>query len=126
MEYGGYIYKNSDGTYGYTTPLPGTEAGFDLSSANHLVPKDSIIVGAYHTHADYSVYDPADPTKIIRTSDPTLDDFNSDHFSQQDLRVFTYQAGTNSNYRGYLGTPNGTFRAFNPTNGKNGKQYIIK
>ena len=76
LEYGGYIYKNPDGTYGYTDPLAGTDQGFNPSSAAHLVPGRAKIVGDYHTHGDYSIID-LQTGAAIRTGDPARDAFNS-------------------------------------------------
>lgn len=105
--------------------LAGTEQGFNLNSAVPLVPKGSVIVGDYHTHADYATVDPATGT-AIRTSNPALDLFNSDNFSTGDYRGITVDAAGISDYRGYLGTPSGVFRAFNPHAPVGKQEYVIK
>ena len=121
LEYGGYIYKNADGTYGYTSPLKGTDQGFNPSSALSFVPKGASIVGDYHTHADYSLVDATGAA--IRTSDPLRDAFNSDNFSSTDYRGIAADAGSNAAYRGYLGVPSGSFRAYDPVGDR---EYVIK
>ena len=55
-EFGGLIYRNADGTYGYTEPSPGTGASFDPTSVS--APAGATVVGDYHTHADYSTVGP--------------------------------------------------------------------
>ena len=122
LEYGGFIYRNPDGTYDYTTPIKGADQAFNPSSALHLVPLGSQIVGDYHTHGDYSVKHPATGA-AIRTSNPALDSFNSDNFSPTDRSGIAADAAGNASYRGYLGTPSGTFRAFDPVGNR---EYIIR
>ena len=68
-------------------------------------------MGDYHTHGDYSTVDPK-TGKAVRTNDPSKDQFNSDNFSTQDKADNTKQG-----YPGYLGTPSGTFRKFDPATG---------
>lgn len=110
-EYSGLIYKDKDGKYYYSGPAKGTDQG-----ANPLkdapAPKDSTIVGDYHTHGDYSTADPTTGA-AIRTDDPKKDEFNSDHFSRQDKKD-----NDKVGYPGYLGTPSGTFRKYDPATGK--------
>lgn len=59
-EFGGWIYENEDGSYGYTTPRRGDESGLGL---NDLVSRQSDggytlndtgrpVVGAYHIHPE--------------------------------------------------------------------------
>ena len=55
-----------------------------------------------------------------RTSDPTRDDYNSDHFSGADYDGITSDGTGQDEYRGYLGTPNGTYRYFDPQSGDEG------
>jgi uncharacterized Zn-binding protein involved in type VI secretion len=110
QEYGGLIYRNADGTYGYTVPSPGDGTSFNPSSVS--APPGATVVGDYHTHGDYSVSG-ADGNPQ-RTSDPARDDYNSDNFSRSDIRGIRNDAAGNPDYRGYLGTPSGTFREYNP------------
>jgi len=110
-EYGGLIYRDdSTGRYGYTTPSRGTGTGFDPSSVS--APSGTSVVGDYHTHGDYSTAGAGG--NPVRTSDPARDDYNSDQFSRSDLRGIRSDGAGNPDYRGYLGTPSGTFRQFDP------------
>jgi hypothetical protein len=106
-EYAGLIYRGADGQYYYTGPVQGTDQGANPSDAP--APAGSTVVGDYHTHGDYSTADPVTGA-AVRTSDPARDDFNSDNFSASD------GAGT-PGYAGYLGTPSGTFRRYDPATG---------
>lgn len=110
LEFGGLIYKAADGTYGYTAAARGTSTGFDPTSVT--IPTGTTLVGDFHTHADYSIVDASG--NVVRTSDPARDDFNSDQFSTTDLRGIAADATGKPEYRGYLGTPGGNFRVFDP------------
>lgn len=121
VEYGGLIYKNPDGTYGYSTPYKGTPKGFDPNKVS--APNGSTVVGDYHTHGDYSVSGPGDVP--IRTSNPQLDGYNSDNFSggpqtprDGDIEFITQDAKGKPEYAGYLGTPSGDFKKFDPKTGQ--------
>jgi hypothetical protein len=116
-EYGGYIYKDRDGTYGYTKPIKGSEDGVDLGKTS--VPAGKTEVGNYHTHGDYSIIDPK-TGKIVRTSDPKRDDFDSDNFSQPDIDTDKVMGAGKPGYRGYLGTPSGVFKYNEPGTGTQG------
>jgi uncharacterized Zn-binding protein involved in type VI secretion len=113
LEYGGMIFQNPDGTFSFTMAR-GTDAGFNPSDAP--APPGTTVVGDYHCHADYSLRDPV-TGRAIRTSDPARDDYNSDNFSATDRTGITNDARGNPAYRGYLGTPSGTFREFDPNTG---------
>jgi len=90
-EYSGLIYRGQDGKFYFSGPA---------------------IVGDYHTHGDYSTADPTTHA-AVRTKDPSKDEFNSDNFSRQD-KIDNVKQG----YPGYLGTPSGTYRKFDPATGK--------
>jgi hypothetical protein len=109
-EYSGLIYKGADGKYYFSGPVKGTDQG-----ANPLrdapAPAGTTVVGDYHTHGDYSTQDPATGA-AVRTSDPSKDQFNSDNFSTDD-KADNRRRG----YPGYLGTPSGTFRKYDPATG---------
>jgi hypothetical protein len=55
--------------------------------------------------------------EVVRTSDPKKDDFNSDNFSPDDFRGIRADAKGNPGYKGYLGTPSGAYKAFDPSTG---------
>ncbi|RMF38899.1 MAG: DUF4329 domain-containing protein [Alphaproteobacteria bacterium] len=111
-EYGGLVYRNPDGTYGYTNPSGGTGTGFNPHAIS--APPGATVVGDYHTHGDYSVVGPNGP---VRTSDPAQDSYNSDNFSSADINGINADAAGNPEYRGYLGTPSGKYLEYNPTTG---------
>jgi hypothetical protein len=110
LEYSGLVYRGSDGKYYYTGPAKGTDQG-----ANPLrqapAPSGTTVVGDYHTHGDYSTSDPKTGA-AIRTADPSKDEFASDSFSSQD-KADNRRVG----YPGYLGTPGGTLRKYDPATG---------
>ena len=110
LEYGGLIYRDAAGQYHYTTPLAGTAAGFNPGAVT--TPPGTTVVGDYHTHGDYSSQDSSD--NAVRTSDPATDVYNSDNFSSTDRTGIASDASGNPDYRGYVGTPSGTFREYNP------------
>jgi hypothetical protein len=115
-EFGGVIYRDASGRYGYTRPIPGKDQTFDLSQTPN--PPGTTLVGDYHTHADYSTLD-LTTYKAIRTRDPSKDEFDSDNFSSTDKLGYILRGGRGSNpdYRGYLGTPSGKFKVYNPSTG---------
>jgi RHS repeat-associated protein len=77
-EYGGYIYKNANGSYVATTPIMGSPAGLSLGRPPAGTTAD------YHTHG---AFDPR---------------YNNEHFSKQDLK-----GNAAMGINGYLGTPAG-------------------
>ena len=79
-------------------------------------PPDSTPVGDYHTHGDYSIRGANED--VIRTSDPKRDDFNSDHFDSYDKDKIGKTAKKFPGWIGYLGTPSGNFRAYDPVTKK--------
>ena len=120
LEYGGLIFKDASGKYGYTGPIVGTEDGVNPFDGSAKVPNDTAEVGYWHTHGEYSAFD--QHGKIVRTGDPSLDDFNSDHFSSQDLNVADYKGKVSPEYKGYVGTPGNIYRGYDA---KTKKQYIL-
>jgi len=119
-EYAGLIYKDQQGKYHYTGPVGGTDQGANPHDAK--APHGVKVVGDYHTHGDYSVMGPNG--HAIKTHDPHHDDFNSDHFSGVhgspggDKGGIEHDAHGKPEYRGYLGTPSGKFKAYNPNTGQ--------
>jgi hypothetical protein len=111
-EYGGKIYQDAEGGFHYTAPMPGEERQVDLSSVS--APPGTTVVADYHTHGDYSYDRGAD---VVRTSDPALDTFDADNFSQKDTKNLDKEGARDRGYRGYLGTPSGAFREYDPNTG---------
>jgi len=86
-EHGGWIYRNQDDTYGYTSPVLGTIDSVFLPNPASVLPGNSTLTASYHTHAG------PDPRYDNENFSPT--DINSDNF----LGI-----------GGYLGTPGGAFK----------------
>jgi type VI secretion system VgrG family protein len=112
-EYGGLIYKDpATGAYYSTNPRPGTGASFDPSKVT--TPPGSTTVGDYHTHGDYSTVG-ADGNPV--RADKSQDGYNSDNFSGTDKRGIASDGAGTPGYAGYLGTPSGGFRKYDPSSG---------
>jgi len=86
-EYGGWVYQNSDGTYSYTAPVPGTKDGLILPPR----PPGKKTTGDYHTHG---------------ANDPG---YKNEDFSNRD-KSGNDATGTT----GYLGTPSGKIKKYTP------------
>jgi hypothetical protein len=113
-EYAGLIYRDARGQYYYSGPVRGSDQGANPHSAP--APAGTTVAGDYHTHGDYSTADPA-TGRAVRTSDPSRDDFNSDNFSATDRSGIASDGAGTPGYRGYLGTPSGSFRSYDPATG---------
>jgi len=87
-EYGGWVYKNSDGTYSYNPPVRGTKDGL-----SNMPNKGSTDVVWYHTHGA------ADPG------------YNNENFSGK--RGDKGYSKVN-NATGYLATPSGVIKKYDP------------
>jgi hypothetical protein len=118
-EYGGLIYQNPDGTYGFTGPIyndtqiPLLKDSADaVNGYNAPNPDGTSVVGDYHTHGDYS-WKNFDGT-VTWTGDPNRDNLRSNYFSADDIKMSTLIGGSDPNYRSYLGTPSGVFKVYNP------------
>lgn len=103
-EYGGIIFRTKNGNYGYTRGRLGTgRTAPSIKGSLDGMPKDSTIVGQYHTHGAYS------DINFNRTN-KAGDHWNSDRFSQQDKRVHVGLSKQLPYYNSsYLGTPSGIF-----------------
>jgi RHS repeat-associated protein len=84
QEYGGYVYRNPNGTYSATSPIGGGAAGVSLGTPPPGTAAD------YHTHGAY---------------DPRYD---NEHFSRADVLGNAYMG-----IPGYLGTPGGSIQRNN-------------
>ncbi len=83
-ERGGWVYRNADNTFGYTTPVLGTISSVNIGNPVTSVPTGTTANASYHTHGG---------------PDPRYD---NEHFSPQDLL-----SDRLSQTDGYLGTPAG-------------------
>ncbi len=118
LEYGGLLYKTGTGKYGFTGPVIGNEDGVNPWNGPSI-PSGAEELGYWHTHGDYSIERNG---QILRTSNSSRDDFNSDHFSIPDIDAANSQAIGKTEYKGYVGTPSGTFRGYDA---KTQTQYTL-
>ncbi len=86
-EYGGWVYRNQDNTYGSSNPVRGEAASVTLPNPETSTPSGSRITASYHTHAGF---------------DPR---FDNENFSPQDIR-----SDIALGIGGYLATPGGSFQ----------------
>jgi hypothetical protein len=118
VEVGGLIYRNTDGLYGYTTPIWGTVDGVNPSFSP--VPAGTTEVGNYHTHANYALFENG---VNIPTGDPKRDSYRADMWSNSDkfgIARMAQESGV-PGYRGYLATPGGLIRYFQPDKNEFGR-----
>ena len=87
LEYGGWVYRNQDNTFGSSAPVRGQAASVTLPSPSSSTPAGSTVTASYHTHAGF---------------DPRYDNEN---FSPQDIF-----ADNSLGIGGYLATPAGSFQ----------------
>jgi uncharacterized protein RhaS with RHS repeats len=108
IEYAGVIRKDPiTGKYYATYPNSGT--GTSATVGCDPLGND---VGLYHTHGNYSYQDP-DTGLPVPTSDPLLDEYNSDKFSTTDIEIINMLDTERLGFTGYLGTPSGQFLMYN-------------
>lgn len=93
-EYGGWIFREGNGTYGYTVPVRGVSDGVD-PGAPTSVPGGTTATAGYHTHAAF---------------DPRYDNEN---FSPQDIAF-----ANGHRVDEYLGTPAGAFKYYEYATGR--------
>ncbi|MGI9319304.1 MAG: DUF4329 domain-containing protein [bacterium] len=94
-EWGGYVYRNADGSYSYTNAVQGNATSVLLPAPSSAAPNGSVTTASYHTHAAF---------------DPRYDNEN---FSPQDI-ISDELFGLD----GYLATPAGQFKYHNVRNGR--------
>ena len=94
IEYGSWVYRNTDATFSALSPVRGTVNSVNIGSPNQ-VPSGSVATASYHTHGG---------------DDPLYD---SENFSPTDLI-------TDNLWKvdGYLGTPLGAFKIHNYVTGE--------
>lgn len=119
-EYGGFIYRASNGGYGFTPPhLIGASHG-NLDGVT--LPPGAREVGMYHCHGAYTgpLYpmDPNRPSAEMRTNRALANRGfgpfgtygpSNDQYSPTDLLTADERGRTRPGYRSYLGTPSGLF-----------------
>ena len=103
-EYGGMIYQNKDGTYGYTAPIKGTLDGVDPGGPSS-VPEGTKAVAYYHTHGgDTLGYDNENFSSVY------------DPISKESYGDIPYAEANKID--GYLATPKGAFKCYSHTEKK--------
>ncbi len=93
-EYGGWIYRNADGSYSHTRPVKGDATSVDIGPPS-VAPVGTAATATYHTHAAFDAR------------------FDNENFSPTDTlsdRFFGVD--------GYLGTPAGFMKYHNVQTGK--------
>ena len=112
------MYRNSDGTYSYTAPVPGGPLGIEPSQFNPIPPGGGL-AGDYHTHG---AFDPAlNPGWNSQPGTPgyrwTRD--ANEVFSGDDISGIESEYGV-----GFLGTPRGTIQEYVPILGNPGRGTV--
>tara|TARA_Y100000296_G_scaffold19349_1_gene23090 strand:- start:248 stop:730 length:483 start_codon:yes stop_codon:yes gene_type:complete len=104
LEYGGMIYKNPNGTYGYTGPIKGTLDGVDPGGPSS-VPDGTEPVAYWHTHGgDEPGYD---SENFSNAYDPV------DKAYYGDIPYANYYK-----IDGYVATPKGAFKYYSHSTGE--------
>jgi hypothetical protein len=134
FEYCGLIYRIGN-RYNYTIPRRGAQER-DRSNASLdgiRLPFGAVEMGNYHTHGDYTVIGPWDPSvgyhrdRRARSPQelfPEATPFGTrmlpgDHFSSADIITANARAQGIPGYRAYLGTPSGVLYVYHLPNGTN-------
>lgn len=118
LEYGGLIYKTSDGRYDYTKATRGDIDGVSPWSGKKI-PKGSDEVGYWQIHGNYS----KEVNGILVPTGNKADDvYDSDNFSDMDIDVANDEAKGRCEYFGYIGTPSGKLKGYNA---KTKKTYTL-
>ena len=94
-EWGGYVYRNGDGSYSFTNAVQGPPISVLLPAPESAAPSGSVTTASYHTHAAF---------------DPRYDNEN---FSPQDIL-----SDSLFGIDGYLATPEGQFKYHNVRSGR--------
>jgi hypothetical protein len=94
-EYGGWVYQTSDGGFGSSIPVIGTQSMVQLPNARQSNPTGSVLAATYHTHAAFHRR------------------FDNENFSPQDI-----ESDNALGIDGYLATPAGLFKWHNVTTGQ--------
>ena len=104
-EYGGLICKTHNEKYYFTNALKGGASG--VNPYKSPCDKNSEVVGDYHTHGYYS-----DINGNITTK--SYDVWDSDNFSNADIKGAKLLASKYSEYSIYLDTPSNTIKKYTP------------
>jgi hypothetical protein len=114
IEYAGIIYQDpATGKY-YATEPKNKSSG--VRSNPGTEPKGTKRVGEYHTHGEYSLEGPGG--NPIKTGDPSLDDYDSDNFNNNDKGIIQIRETMHPGLKGYLGTPSDKYKKYDPVTDK--------
>lgn len=107
-EYAGMICRDPEGQVFATKPVQGSLAGANPS--NSPCPVGTTIIGDYHSHGNYSdtAGSPVTPDK---------DQYDSLNFSPTDYQGIAADGVGIPEYSGYLSTPDGTIKKYEPSTG---------
>ena len=115
-EYGGFIYKNGDGTYSYTDPHADNQAGMGTADSipnfwNISIRPGTQRGGWYHTHGafDPGMNGPGNPAPGQPGYNPNHD--GNEIFSPDDKHISDIDL---HGLPGYLGTPRGIVKVYIP------------
>jgi hypothetical protein len=117
MEWGGLIYEKEDGTYGYTTPLPGAERQIQTFSraAIDMLPNNVTVDGDYHTHPQYQLGVRVEPQSGDAWNNFSIDDRDSANWIVQNRNEFQqFCIRISPDFGIYVGTPSGEYRLYQP------------
>jgi RHS repeat-associated protein len=121
-EYGGFLYKNNDGTYSYTDPSADHNAGVGTADAipnfwNITIPAGTQRAGWFHTHAafDPGMNGPGNPAPGQPGYNPNHD--GNEIFSPDDKHISDIDL---HGLPGILGTPRGMVKEYIPIPGHPG------
>lgn len=123
LEYGGFVYRNPDGTFSYTDPHAAGNSGIGTRDSipnfwNIPIPAGTNRVGWYHTHGAY------DPGINLTDNTPGGPSYNwhldlNEVFSKSDRDISDYIHGP-----GFLGTPRGTTEMYTPKPGQPERGHV--
>ena len=94
-EYGGWVYQSTDGSFGSSEPVIGTQSMVTLPNTRQSTPAGSRLAATYHTHAAFHRR------------------FDNENFSPQEI-----ESDETLGLDGYLATPAGLFKWHNVTTGE--------
>lgn len=101
IEYGGMIYRNNDGTYGYTGPIKGEEGSVNPGGPKS-VPSGTTAVAYWHTHGAYN---------------PSYDSENFSNYYDEELKahIGDIPYAKHHGIDAYVVTPKGNFKHYSVT-----------
>ncbi|GAB2197552.1 RHS repeat domain-containing protein [Sessilibacter sp. MAH4] len=98
IEYGGMIYRNNDGTFGYTGPIKDEEGSVD-PGGTESVPEGTSVVAYWHTHG---------------ADNPDYDNENFSNYYDEEYEEWVGDIPYYDYFKidGYVATPKGQFKHY--------------